>query len=209
MNIQSKNKDIFFSLLCGELSALFLLFIIKNPYVTEFQSLAKISALTWALPIAAPLMFLFGIAVGKIFSKIAAVFYQIVKFLEIGVLNTFVDMGILNLLVSMSGVTSGISLGFFNTISFSLAVINSYFWNKLWTFSKENSANAGKEFISFIIVSAIGWAINTSIVVLGTTYLAANNSFSAGAWVNIMKLAATFVAMAWNFIGYKFIVFKK
>ena len=208
MNIQSQKKDALFSLLCGELSALFVLFIINNPYITELHKLAKIGALIWVLPVATPVIFFVGIVVAKFLSKIVSLFYQLAKFLEIGVLNTLVDMGVLNFLVSISGVTAGATLGAFNTLSFSLAVVNSYFWNKFWTFNKESKAGGGKEFTSFIIVSVIGWAINTGIVVLGTTYLAAKDSFSAGAWVNIMKIAATFIAMAWNFVGYKFIVFK-
>jgi putative flippase GtrA len=208
MSYLTKKRDIVFSLICGELSAWFLIFVIKNPYIEEFKSLAALENLIWALPIIFPLGFLFGILIGKVISRLIRVIFQIVKFLEVGVLNTLIDIGILNLLVWLTGVTSGFGLAPLNTVSFLTAATNSYFWNKFWTFKKGKEKRRG-EFLQFLIISAIGWGINTGIVVLGTTYLAPIANLSAGAWVNIMKLTATFVSMTWNFIGYKFIVFKK
>jgi putative flippase GtrA len=198
-------KDLIFSLICGELTALFLIFVIKNPYVKEFRQLSEINGLILVLPIFLPIVFLSGVLVGKFITKFIKVFFQIVKFGEIGVLNTVIDIGILNLLVWITGVTSGLALIPLNTISFLFASTNSYYWNKLWTFS---DSTRGK-FLQFLTVSIIGWGINTGIVFVGTTYFSNLTFFSAGAWVNIMKLAAIVFSMAWNFMGYKFIVFKK
>ena len=200
-------KNIIYSLICGELSVWFLIFVIKNPYIEEFKGLAKMESFIWVLPIVFPIIFLLGILIGQALSRLFTIISQIVKFLEVGVLNTFIDIGILNLLVWISGVTSGAGLVPLNTISFLCAATNSYYWNKYWTFKKEGQLK-GKEFLQFLIISIIGWGINTGIVVLGTTFLAPVAALSAGAWVNIMKLTATLISMAWNFIGYKFIVFR-
>jgi putative flippase GtrA len=200
-------KNIIYSLICGELSSWFLIFVIKNPYIEEFKELARIESFVWILPIIFPIIFLVGILIGQVLSKLLTIISQIVKFLEVGVLNTLIDVGILNLLVWLSGITSGAGLAPLNTVSFLCAATNSYYWNKFWTFKKEGRLE-GKEFLQFLVISIVGWGINTGIVVLGTTFLTPAASLSAGAWVNIMKLTATFVSMAWNFIGYKFIVFK-
>jgi putative flippase GtrA len=200
-------KNIIYSLVCGELASWFLIFIIKNPYIEEFEGLGKLEGLVWLLPIAFPIVFLLVILIGQIISKLFSVISQIVKFAEVGVLNTLIDLGILNLLIWVSGVTSGVGLAPLNTISFLCAATNSYYWNKFWTFKKEGGVRR-KEFIQFLVVSIIGWGINTGIVVLGTTFLSPVGALSAGAWVNVVKLIATFVSMAWNFLGYKFIVFK-
>jgi len=200
-------KDIIYSLICGELTSWFLIFIIKNPYIEEFRALAKMESLVWILPILFPIIFVLGALIGQAISKFVRVIFQIVKFLEVGVLNTFIDIGILNLLVWQTGITSGGWLAPLNTISFLFAATNSYYWNKFWTFKKKKETKGG-EFLQFLLISVIGWGINTGIVVLGTTFLTPIAAFSAGAWVNIVKLAATFISMAWNFIGYKFIVFK-
>jgi putative flippase GtrA len=205
MNINK--KDIILSLICGELTSWFLIFVIKNPYVEEFRGLAKIESLIWVLPILFPIIFAAGVLIGQAISKSIRVISQVVKFLEVGILNTFIDIGILNLLVWLSGITVGFGLTPLNTVSFLCAATNSYYWNKLWTF-KRGGQTVGKEFAQFLLISIIGWLINTGILVLGTTFLAPMTSLSAGAWMNIMKLIATLVAMVWNFIGYKFIVFK-
>ncbi len=210
--MNNSKKDIIFSLICGELTSWFLIFVIKNPYVEEFRGLAKIESLIWILPVLFPIIFVLGVLIGKAISKFIKVIFQIVKFLEIGVLNTFIDIGILNLLVWLSGITVGFGLTPLNTASFLCAATNSYYWNKFWTFSAstEDSQEQGKrgKFLQFLLISVIGWGINTGIVVLGTTFLAPMASLSSGAWMNVMKLIATFIAMIWNFIGYKFIVFK-
>jgi len=200
-------KNIILSLICGELTSWFLIFVIKNPYVEEFRGLAKIESLVWVLPILFPIIFVLGVLISKVISKFIKVISQIVKFLEVGVLNTFIDIGILNLLVWQTGITSGGYLAPLNTISFLCAAINSYWWNKFWTF-ETGEETRGKEFLQFLAISMIGWGINTGIVVLGTTFLTPVVAISPGAWVNIMKITATLVSMVWNFIGYKFLVFK-
>lgn len=201
-------KDIIASLICGEITSWFLIFVIKNPYIEELKSLSQIENLIWLLPVISPLIFLVGVLVGNFLSEIWQVFKQIVRFGEVGVLNTFIDFGILNLLISLSGITSGILLAPLNTVSFLTAVTNSYYWNKFWTFEKKSKIK-GQEFFQFLLISGIGWGINTGIVVLGTTFIVPGFTISAGAGVNVMKILAALVSTTWNFLGYKFIVFKK
>jgi len=201
-------KDIIYSLICGEVTSWFLIFVIKNPYIEEFRTLARIENLVWVLPILFPIIFLFGILAGFVISKFIRIIFQIVKFAEVGVLNTFIDIGILNLLVWKTGITSGGYLAPLNTISFLCAATNSFYWNKFWTF-RSGGRTEGKEFLKFLTISIIGWGINTGTVVLGTSFLMPVSIFSPGALVNIVKLIATFISMIWNFLGYKFIVFKK
>ncbi len=219
--MKSLKRDLILSLICGEITSWFLILVIKNPYVKEFGGLAKMESLIWALPIVLPIIFVAGTLIGRAFSRLFEVISQIVKFLEIGVLNTFIDLGILNFLVGLSGVTFGLGLVPLNTFSFLCAATNSYYWNKFWTFSASAFAKASADrqgyggqgkrgvFLQFLLISVIGWGINTSIVVLGTTFMLPLASLSAGAWINVVKLTATFISMVWNFLGYKFIVFKK
>jgi len=211
--MKSLKRDLILSLICGEITSWFLILVIKNPYVKEFGGLAKMESLIWALPIILPIIFVAGTLIGRAFSRLFEVISQIVKFLEIGVLNTFIDLGILNFLVGLSGVTSGLGLAPLNTFSFLCAATNSYYWNKFWTFSASAQGYGGQRkrwvFLRFLFISVIGWGINTSIVVLGTTFISPLAALSVGAWINVVKLTATFVSMVWNFLGYKFIVFKK
>jgi len=105
---------------------------------------------------------------------------------------------------------SGRWLILFNSISFSAAVINSYFLNKYWTFKSQNVEDSkAKQFSQFLIISVIGISINDAIVYGLATFTSPLFGLSAQMWTNVAKLFATAASMVWNFIGYKFIVFKK
>lgn len=201
-------KDIIYSLAVGELTSWFFILIIKNPYIAELGKIAILKNIVWYFLIIFPLLFLFGIVAAFYASKIVKPLFQLGRFLEIGVLNTIMDLGILNLLIFATGVTGGLRIAPLNIISFLSAATNSYFWNKHWTFENKEKAS-GQEFSKFLIVSAIGIGINTGVVVLGTSLMAPFFGLSGGAWANVVKLSATVFSMAWNFAGYKFIVFKK
>ena len=200
-------KDIIFSFICGLLSGFFLILIIKNPEINEFRKLAEFGNFIWLLPFILAFLFTLGIiGAGIIFRSFKTIF-QFSKFAESGVLNTFIDMGILNGLMWFSGITSGGSIALFNVFSFSCATVNSYFWNKFWTFERKDKVN-GKEFLTFFTVTMIGMGINTLILFLGTTFIEPAFGLSSGLWANLVKILATFVSMIWNFVGYKFIIFK-
>jgi len=202
-----EKKNLLYSIVLGFLTSWFLIFVIKNPFIEEFKNIALLERMVWWLPLILPLAFLAGFFLSWLFSRIVAVFLQIAKFVEVGILNTAIDFGILNLLIWLTGITGGWGIAPLNAFSFLCATTNSYFWNKFWTFKKSGGAS-GKEFSQFLIISAIGIGLNTGIVVLGTSIFSPAFGLSAGAWANVMKILATFISMTWNFLGYKFIVFK-
>src|SRR3989344_2662710 len=88
---------------------------------------------------------------------------QAIKFVLVGILNTLVDLGVLNLLIFASGIASGFGYSAFKGISFTVAVINSYFLNKFWTFKMRETEGVKREFAQFFIVSLIGFGINVGV----------------------------------------------
>lgn len=64
-----------------------------------------------------------------------------------------------------------------------------------------------KIYLSFFVVSIIGFAINSGVLYLTTTHLL--HTANSGDNLNIGKVLATIVSLVWNFIGYKLFVFKK
>ncbi|MBU1292201.1 GtrA family protein [Patescibacteria group bacterium] len=133
---------------------------------------------------------------------------QFSKFVVIGFINTALDFAILNLLMWWTGIYSGSWIILLNIVSFSIAVFNSYFWNKYWTFKDKDKIEA-KEFSQFVIVTLIGLAINSSIIFGVTTLISPMFGLSPELWANLAKAAATGFSLIWNFAGYKFFVFKK
>jgi putative flippase GtrA len=134
---------------------------------------------------------------------------QFSKFFVVGILNTGIDFAILNFLMWMTQTYEGGHVAIFNTISFSVAVINSYILNKYWTFEDKSSIKAPVQFAKFLTVAVIGWILNTGILFSITTYIHPVFGLSSALWANLAKAMATGVVLVWNFVGYKFLVFKK
>lgn len=157
----------------------------------------------WLLAILPPL-FLGGLYFTYKISLIWRYFvYQFGKFFIVGLSNTFLDLGVLNLLIYLTNITHGVYFAIFKTVSFFCAVINSYFWNKHWTFGKE-----GNFFLFFVVVLGstilnVGWAWYL-VDVVGPI-----NGFSPKVWDNIAAISSIFFVLIWNFLGMKYIVFKK
>jgi len=156
---------------------------------------------------ALPVFALIGIFVAYFIGRKFAFVFQFFKFAIVGVANTAVDFGVLNFLMWLTKTYGGTMIVALNSISFLVAVIHSYFWNKFWTFKTREKTKTGKEFLQFLVVSIVGILINGAIVYIITTWISPLTGEEV--WANIAKLVATVVSLAWNFIGYKFIVFKK
>jgi len=162
-----------------------------------------------ALPLIGALLFALGIIISHLVARKIHVFRQIGRFVAVGFLNTSIDFGVLNILSLASGVTSGFFVGGVNIPGFVIAVINSYIWNKIWVFEDRENGNLFKDFPKFLLVTLVGLALNSGIVVTVTTYVHPFLEVNMNTWLNIAKVIATFIVLFWNFMGYKFVVFKK
>ena len=215
MNVNISKKDYYIAAIVGALTGIFAIptlfhLGLRNPFVFLF-SIVIISVL-WP----------FGVWLGIFLSRWLPFMAQVGKFAAVGFLNTAIDFGVLNLLSYLSGVTAGFVIGGVNIPGFIVAVSNSYLWNKLWVFKSESGedspAQAGPpvgdaglfhDFPIFFAVSAIGLLLNSGMVILITTFVSSPFAVGAEAWLNIAKVVATAVSLIWNFLGFKFLVFKK
>ena len=150
-----------------------------------------------------------GVLIGFYLSRLIGFFYQLAKFCAVGAANFAVDFGVLNLLIFFTGLASGLPFTIFKSVSFIVAVTNSFFWNKLWTFQKKSGESASKDFAQFILVSFVGLLLNAGIASLIVNLVGPLSGISEKTWANIGTAVASVAVLTWNFLGYKFIVFKK
>jgi putative flippase GtrA len=188
-------KDLIAALVIGEICSWLMLFIAKN--------LVKSLPGWWLLPIVFPILCALGMLVALLFEKRLAILYQFAKFFLVGGMNTLVDLGILNLLIFFSGISSGLVYSLFKGTSFLVATTNSYVWNKLWTFN----STKGK-FSQFLVVSTIGFVINVGIASLVVNLVGPQFNLAAKTWANVGAIMGSVIGLLWNFVGYKFVVFK-
>lgn len=212
-------KDLIIAAVIGFVCALFILPIIKQ---AQFKIPYELS-----LIVILPILSVVGMLVALVIAQKIKAIYQIAKFVLVGALNTFVDWGVLNLLMFLASISSGPLYSTFKGISFVVAVTNSYFWNKFWTFKKtspsavapgEDKKNTSKEVLQFFIVSVIGFALNVAIASLivnvwGPHFELFGINWSpelaVKRWATVGAFFGTLMGLVWNFLGYKLVVFKK
>jgi putative flippase GtrA len=200
-------KDLILSLVVGIIVAIFAPVVLNNLDL-KFLNYSWIQFYIASFLIF-PLGAMVAFFIGAQLSEFRGSLLQITKFVEVGTMNTVTDFGILNSLILLTGHKSGAWVVLFNTISFSLAVVNSYFWNKKWTFEQSQSnKNNVSQFTQFVLVTLIGLIISNIIISL-FQWIRVPANISADQWLNISKVLATLVSLVWNFLGYKLIVFKK
>lgn len=103
------------------------------------------------------------------------VILQILRFAAIGTINTALDFIILNYIAKSFGVTEGFTLGALNMVGFISAMIQSYFWNRAWTFHSFNISPIAN-IIRLIIVGGLG-LFALFLVIIGSIQGAMENYY--------------------------------
>jgi len=159
-------------------------------------------------------------------------FMQVLKFVVVGVLNTVVDLAVLNLLIWATGIgESGWTYTMFKAISFTVAVVNSYYFNRIWVFKGDETKKVGTEFTKFIVISVVGAFVNVGVATLVVTFEQGMVGFihmiplisplydwfvstvtsvtgpDFAVWPTVAALFGTLAGLVWNFLGYKYLVF--
>ncbi len=200
-------KDIFLSVFVGILTG-----FIWGAVFSYLGTLDKFGLgwAVWVLVLVVPLVYLAGLFFGEWLSRKIPFFKSFAKYVMVGFLNTGVDFAVFNFLMFITKIEQGYMVSSFKTISFVAAVTNSYFWNKNWVFEERKSAlNKGKEFTKFIVVNVIGAMVNVIITSVLIFTIMPKFGLSQLSWNNIAAVFGTAVALIWNFIGFKLIVFTK
>jgi putative flippase GtrA len=215
-NLYLEKKDLTFGFLAGFLIGLLFLPVLNAAKPALFSQI-NLFIIPFFL-IATPL----GLAIANTLGKKMPIIWQIGKFGVTGILNALVDLGFLTLITLVLRNyffidSESIAIKFmpfitfyslYKALSFIIANINSYYWNKHWTFQK-NGSQKKSSFMQFFIVSLIGFITNVLAASLAFKLAAMSIHFNTDQAGLIGAVAGSVFGLAWNFMGYKFIVFKK
>lgn len=116
---------------------------------------------------------------------------QIMKFGVVGAIAFIIDFGVMVFLTEVFGIDPVISA----TVSFIISVIFNYAASMRYVFSHREGMSRTREFVIFVVLSAIGLGINDLLIWAGTDLA----SFD----YRLVKIFATAVVMVWNFVTRK------
>ncbi|QQS21284.1 MAG: GtrA family protein [Candidatus Moraniibacteriota bacterium] len=202
-----KPRDLFFAALNGLFIGVFAPFVFKNISV--------------ALPVSHPIfafiltaLCIFGIATGFFLARLSpklGFFFQLAKFGLIGTANCIVDLGIFSFFIWKTGIAEGNMIIVFKIISVSIAIVNSYIWNKFWAFDEKRTdeQTIRTQFVQFLAVSISAMVLNTTITYILIHFFSGITGMTPERWATASSAIASVLVLFWNFVGYKFFVFAK
>ncbi len=162
--------------------------------------------LYWGLVIwlAFPIISLFCLWVAFLLGRKLLFVFQGAKFFLVGAAATVVDLKLFELLFWFFPIVV-LAKG----MSFIISTFLKYWGNKYWAFGKHEKEDMHKEIIQFFFITAIGLLIDITCFYYIAEILGPQFSFPDAIWLKISVIIAAIAAASWNFLGYKFFVFKK
>ena len=150
-------------------------------------------------------------------------FKRFSKFLIVGITGFVVDFGTFNLLYKALNFPPVLA----QAVSFTLAAINNFIWNRYWTYPDSRSKPILRQFGMFFVLSAIGLAIRTPIFsLMNDPAKAIVASLPDGPFAGLLNFAvntvhltteqlayngalaiAVLVVLFWNFFSNRFLTY--
>jgi putative flippase GtrA len=131
-----------------------------------------------------------------IWHRLLGRFQQFLKYCIGGGLAFVTDAGLLFVFTEYCGIWYLFSA----TLSFLIAAVVNYFFQYFVTF-RGHGGEAKKQFGTFLIISAVGLAINNGLLYLQVEVF--------GLWYMLAKAIAAVIVLIWNFFMNKHVTFRK
>ena len=196
-----RSRDIVVVAILGEIVGLFAYAIIRaQQFALPVSGAILLLVLLVGVPIAAAVALFIAYPLGR---KVHPMIFQFGKFAAVGFSNTAIDWGVFNLLLVPLGFTTSVYVPS-KAASFAIATLNSFFWNRFWSFDRQGTAHIGSEAMKFYLFTAAGLGINVAVA----TFVKEIGP-ETRLWAGIAAPAlATAISMIWNFSAYRFVVFR-
>ena len=133
------------------------------------------------------------------------IWMQLVRFSFVGGLNTAIDLVAFNILLTCMPTQNATTLLAYNSLAYLIGAVNSFCWNKLWTFEQRSQVTR-KQLMSFSLVTGLGILCNDVFLWLATQLLT-RLALDGFLWTNIAKVSAIACSFMVSYVGMRFTVF--
>lgn len=180
-------RDIIFAIICG--------------LSVAWVAVDFLGSKGWIFFMILPILSVIGLHITELVGRKYLFIYQAGKFALGGAFVSVVDIKVFQLIFWLMPFSLTVK-----AISFIIATLVKYWSDKHWTFEKHEKDGTSKELAKFFMVATTGLLINVvSFYFFGRIKTGLSNAL----WMEVSIIFASLVVATWNFIGYKFIVFKR
>ena len=151
-----------------------------------------------------PILSVIGLYLTYLIGKKYIFIRQAGKFVLTGAFADVIDIKVFQLLFLLAPFSL-----LFKAASFIFATFIKYGISKQWTFEKPEKDGMKKEAVQFFTVTMGGLLLNVCSFYYFTKVMGTQFSLPIKTWTELSIILAALVSAVWNFLGYKFIVFKK
>lgn len=182
-----KKNDIVFAIICGLAVAW-----IAADFLSKYW---------WLFLIVLPILSVIGLKITELIGRKFLFMHQAGKYILAGSFADVIDIKAFQFLFLILPFSLPMK-----AVSFLIATAIKYWANKHWSFEKHEKENQGREVLWFFGVTLVGLLID----VVAFYYLTKLNiAIPLKLWTELSIILAALAAAVWNFLGYKFLVFKK
>jgi putative flippase GtrA len=134
---------------------------------------------------------------------------RLLRFAFVGIIGAVIDFGVFNLLTRLTQIEAVWA----STISFVVAVISNFIWNRYWTYPDSRSKPLASQAGQFFMVSVIGMGIRIllfkfleDLLINVSAAILPENFFLTPTFMghNILLAFAILLVMLWNFIANRY-----
>ena len=115
------------------------------------------------------------------------------KYSIVGVFNTIIGLGTILILYNILHLNYIVS----NIIGYTLGLINSFIWNKRWTFMSKN--HYSKEIVPFLVVFIISYSMNLVSVIVSVESLKINPNIAQVLGIGVYSIINFLLNKRWTF----------
>ena len=156
-----------------------------------------------------PLVALFCLWVCHVIGRKFLFIFQVAKHVLVGAFATVIDLKLFEFLVWLLALVVSINPLVAKGISFIFSTLIKYWGNKYWAFQKHEKEDMRREIIQFFVITVVGLAIDVFAFYILTKVTGPQFGIRSVLWIKTSVIFAAIIAAVWNFLGYKFLVFKK